>query len=137
VNGLVNRLGQLEARFERLAFQVQALYGQVQALATQIAGVQQQTGGGQQGGGSGTIYWAHTPSSVAAATGSWPTLTPSTFTSDIYVDQAGTLTLAASSQTVRWFYKDVAAAGSLVPVEPVNVGGALAWNAIGNSCTAV
>jgi hypothetical protein len=53
MNGLVNRLGQLEARFERLVFQEQALYAQVQALTTQIAGVQQQTGGGQQGGGSG------------------------------------------------------------------------------------
>ncbi len=60
---------------------------------------------------------------------------PSTFTSDIYVDVAGTLTLVASSQTVRWFYKDSAASGSLIPVEPTDNG--TAWDAIGNSCTAV
>src|SRR5271165_1465671 len=61
-------------------------------------------------------------------------LIPSTFTSDIYVDLAGTLTLVASSQMVRWFYKDSAASGSLIPVEPTDNG--TAWDAIGNSCTA-
>ena len=75
MNGLVNRLGQLEARFERLVFQMQALYAQVQALATQIAGVQQQTGGGQSSGGSGIYIMAGVViaagSSVTGATVDW------------------------------------------------------------------
>ncbi len=134
MNPLVNRLQDLEARYERLLLTVQQFARQVANLANQIQQVQGQTGGGGSGGG-GTIYWARMPSAVAAATGSWPTLTPSTFTSDIYVDLAGTLTRVAFSQTVRWFYKDAGISGSLVPVEPVDSG--TNWDAIANSCTAV
>ncbi len=131
MNALVNRLLDLEARFERQRLLIQALQRQLAALAATPANAV--SGGGS--GGGGIVYWARMPSTVAAATGSWPTLSPSTFTSDIYVDVAGTLTLVASSQTVRWFYKDSAASGSLIPVEPTDNG--TAWDAIGNSCTAV
>ncbi len=124
---------QLEARFERLLLLIgdlQAAIGRLQQPAYNPAGGQ----GGSSGGG-GTLCWAHAPSTIAAATGSWPTLTPSTFTSDVYQDVAGTLTLVASSQTVRWFYKDSAASGSLIPVMAVDSGSH--WDAIGNSCTVV
>jgi hypothetical protein len=134
MNGTLNRLEQLEARFERLRLDLQDTQRKLTQALQQIRDGQARyvpTGGGS----ANAIFWAHAPAAIAAATGSWPTLTPSTFTSDIYADQAGTLTLVASSQTVRWFYKDSAAIGSLIPVEPTDNG--TAWDAIGNSCTAV
>src|SRR5271157_1681211 len=132
-----HRLENLEARFEQWLPFVRQLIAQVANLANQLQQVQGQTGGGvNPGSGNGAVFWASNRSgAVSAATGSWPTLPPSTFTSDIYVDLAGTLTLVASSQTVRWFYKDSAAANSLIPVEPTDNG--TAWDAIANSCTAV
>ena len=128
------QLETLEYRYEqmRLALQQQAQI--VSGLQSALAN-QQQGGYANPSGGNGAIFWAHAPSAIAASSGSWPTLIPSTFTSDIYVDLAGTLTLVASSQTVRWFYKDSAASGSLIPVEPTDNG--TAWDAIANSCTAV
>ncbi len=131
MNALVNRLLDFEARFERFRLIVQAIQRQLAALAATPANAI--SGGSTSSGGQ--LYWARMPSAISAASGSWPTLTPSTFTSDIYVDVAGTLTLVASSQTVRWFYKDAGISGSLVPVEPVDSG--TNWDAIANSCTAV
>ncbi len=134
MNGSLNRLDQLEARFERLRLDLQDVQRKLTQALQQLRDDQAKyvpTGGGN----ANAIFWAHAPSAVAAATGSWPTLSPSTFTSDIYIDQGGALTLAASSQTVRWFYKDSAASGSLIPVAPTDNGAN--WDAIGNSCTAV
>ncbi len=134
MNGTLNRLEQLEARFERLRLDLQDTQRKLTQALQQIRDGQAMyvpTGGGS----ANAIFWAHAPSAIAASSGSWPTLIPSTFTSDIYVDLAGTLTLVASSQTVRWFYKDSAANGSLIPVEPTDNG--TAWDAIANSCTAV
>ena len=134
MNGTLNRLEQLEARFERLRLDLQDAQRKLTQALQQIRDGQARyvpTGGG----GANAIFWARAPSAIAASSGSWPTLIPSTFTSDIYVDLAGTLTLVASSQTVRWFYKDSAANGSLIPVEPTDNG--TAWDAIANSCTAV
>ncbi len=129
-------LRELEARFERLIVDFQAMRGQVAILNNQLQS-QQSQGGNQPGsGGSGGLYWAQAPSAIAAATGSWPTLTPTSFTSDIYCEVGGTLTLQAAAQTVYWFYKDIAAINSLIPVEP-SISGGGAWDAIGNSCTAV
>ncbi len=122
----------LEERVERLLLLLQDMQQSIGRLQ-QPAMFAVPSGGGPSGGG--TLCWAHAPSTIAAATGSWPTLTPSTFTSDVYQDVAGTLTLVASSQTVRWFYKDSAASGSLIPVMAVDSGSH--WDAIGNSCTVV
>lgn len=134
MTGTLNRLEQLEARFERLRLDLQDTRRKLTQALQQIRDSQAKylpTGGG----GANAVFWAHATSAIAASSGFWPTLTPSTFTSDIYVDLAGTLTLVATSQTVRWFYKDNAATGSLIPVEPTDNG--TAWDAIANSCTAV
>ncbi len=131
MNALVNRLLDLEKRFERQRLEILRLKRQLAALAATPANAVS----GYGSGGGGTVYWARMPSAVAAATGSWPTLTPSTFTSNIYADVSGTLVLQAASQIVRWFYNDVGASGSLVPVEPVDSGAN--WDAVANSCTAV
>ena len=134
-NSMITRLRELEARFERLLFDFQGFKAQVASLINQVQTQQSGGGGPQNGGGGGGLFWAHAPSTIAAATGSWATISPTTFTSDIYADVGGTLALQASSQTVNWFYKDSAAINSLIPVEPIN--GGSAWTAIGNSCTAV
>ena len=126
-------LRELEQRYERLLLSIgdiQAAIGRLQQVAINPPASQ------PGGGGNGSVYWAQAPSAIAAATGSWPTLTPTSFTSDIYCEVGGTLTLQAASQTVYWFYKDIAAISSLIPVEP-SAGGGGAWDAIGNSCTAV
>ena len=134
MNATLIRLDQLEARFERLRLDLQDVQRKLTQVLQQTRDLQAKyvpTGGGN----GNSIFWAHAPSAIAAATGSWPSLTPSTFTSDIYVDLGGTFAPVASSQTVRWFYKDSAASGSLIPVAPTDNGAA--WDAIGNSCTAV
>jgi len=100
LNGTLNRLEQLEARFERLRLDLQDCQRKLTTALQQIRdGQAKYVAPG--GGSANSIFWAHAPSAIAAATGSWPTLTPSTFTSDIYCDVGGTLTLQASSQTVR------------------------------------
>jgi hypothetical protein len=67
VNGLLNRLGQLEARFERLIFGDQQLAQRVAAIEQRLRDLQQPSGGGS--GGTGAIYFVeaadHTTSIAA------------------------------------------------------------------------
>ena len=94
MNGTLNRLEQLEARFERLRLDLQDTQRKLTQALQQIRDGQARyvpTGGG----GANAIFWAHAPSAIAAATGSWPTLIPARSRRDIYVDLAGTLTLVA------------------------------------------
>ena len=134
MNATLNRLGQLEARFERLRLDLQDCQRKLTTALQQIRdGQAKYVAPG--GGSANSIFWCQAPSAIAAASGTWPDLTPTTFTANIYVDQGGSLNLVASSQTVRWFYFDSAAINTLIPVEPADNGSA--WDAIGNSCTAV
>lgn len=84
--------------------------------------------------GLGGLYWCTTPGAVSAASGSWPSLTPQTFTADVYHNEDGAQVLVESAVTVYWWYKDAAAAGKLVPCLP-NADGT--YDAIADSCTAV
>jgi len=134
MNGTLNRLEQLEARFERLRLDLQDIQRKLTQALQQIRDGQARytpTGGG----GANAIFWCQAPSAIGPATGTWPSIAPATFTADVYVDQSGTLTLVASSQTIRWFYIDIAATGTLIPIEPTD--GGANWDALGNSCTAV
>jgi uncharacterized protein involved in exopolysaccharide biosynthesis len=56
MNGLVNRLNQLESRFERLVVQVQALTAGVASVAQQIGQIQNQQGGVGSSGGSNVLF---------------------------------------------------------------------------------
>ena len=107
-------------------------------LQNQVAALNQAQRTGQAsspgaGGGGGSTYWCHSPG-IAAATGSWPTLTPSSGTADVYQDVAGTLTLFKASQTIRWFYKDASTAGKLMAVTSCADGN---WDGLLDSCTGV
>ncbi len=133
---LLNRLQDFEARYERLLLTVQQLSRQVANLANQIQQTQGQSGGGGSGGG-GTIYWASNASAIGPATiagGVLPAdITPVTFTSNIYYDLGGTMTLQATSATVLWWYLDTAPANSLIAVAPAGAN----WDAIAAGCTAL
>lgn len=86
-------------------------------------------------GAANVALWTISPSSgVTAATGVWPTLTPSTWTEDVYSDVGGTLTSVASGATIRWWYKDADPGNRLVPVIPNGDG---SYDAVADSCTRV
>lgn len=72
------------------------------------------------------------PTTLGAATGSWPTLTAATQTLDIYQDQAGTLVKIASSQIVQNWYPAAPAASKVAKVTPTGYG---SWDLEAQSCT--
>jgi len=90
----------LEARFERLLLDFQALQAQVANLATQIAGLQQGGGGGGQSGGGGQVFIVSAPTAGIAAGGSLGSQT-------IYIVSAGALVQISTTATV---YNEMAAA---------------------------
>jgi hypothetical protein len=91
-------------------------------------------GGGGGDGSASRSYWCRTSASVAAATGTWPSLSPATFTADVYVSDGGALVQAATGATIYWWYKDTAAANKLVGLVPNGDG---TYDARHDSCTAV
>jgi hypothetical protein len=109
------------------------LQAQIAALQ-QAVRVSQQGAYGGGGGGSNGTYWATNSSAVSAATGSTLAgLTPSSFTSNIYYDAGGTMTLQTSGATVYWWYLDGCPANSIIPVTQAGAN----WDAIANGCTAL
>jgi hypothetical protein len=131
----------LEGRIIRLELLLQSAQDALRKLDGRAGSLEQQArqplAQMWQGGGSGgdpIPLWAITPGAVAAATGTWPTLTPSTFTSDVKKDVAGVLTAVATGATIRWFYKDGATIGKLVPVMDNGDG---TYDARADSCTRV
>ena len=132
-----------EARIVHLEQELRRDELAIAALQAAIAALQQAVRTGQTspyGGGGSTgpqpVYWATNAGAVLAATGSTLAgLTPTTFTSNIYCNVSGTLTIQASSQTVYWWYLDALPINSIVAVEPSNSGAS--WDAIANGCTAL
>lgn len=91
--------------------------------------------GGGGGGGTGKAYWCKSPSGgIAAATSTWPTLSPASFTADVYQDVAGTLTLFSAGATVYWWFKDTDSGNRLIPCTANGDG---SFDAVANSCTRV
>jgi len=134
-------LTNVEGRLIKVELETRALREENRALRVRAETLEQQgrqpmammwQGGG--GGGEAIPLWAMTPGPVAAATGVWPTLTPSTFTSDVVKDVGGTMTPVATGATIRWFYKDTATIGKLVPVMDNGDG---TYDARATSCTRV
>lgn len=131
----------LEGRIIRLELLLAASQDAVRKLEGRAASLEQQArqplaqmwqGGG--GGGDPIPLWAVTPGAVAASTGTWPAITAATFTSDVYKDVGGTLTAVATDATIRWFYRDAATVGKLVPVMDNGDG---SYDARADSCTRV
>ncbi|WP_165235379.1 hypothetical protein [Aquisphaera insulae] len=135
MTNLESRLIRLEMALRSTEDLVRRLQGQVTALQQSARLLQAQAGGyGGGSGGGGTGFWIRNPG-LSAASGSWPTLTPSVGTADVYSDLGGTLTPFAADQTIRWFFKDAPTANGLIPV--VRSADGSAWDGLNASCTGV
>ncbi len=88
---------------------------------------------GVVGGAAIGGYFCQPSSTIAAATGTWPTITPGTGSYDIYQDQDGSLVKVDGSpySVVNW-YKASVAASKICKVTPNGYGG---WDIEAQSCT--
>jgi hypothetical protein len=96
------RIFAVEQRVEWLIRLVQDLIPQLRN-ATQAARTASAGYGDGGGGGGGGAFFCMPSGTVAGATGTWPALTPTSFTADVYTVAGGTMTLAAASATC-WNY---------------------------------
>jgi hypothetical protein len=128
-----SRILEIERRLEMLRRQMDAMDQKLTSLGQLLNQAYRQSWSGS-GSGTGTSYWIKSPG-FSAATGSFPSLTESTGTADVYSDVSGTMTLYQSSQTIRWWYKDAGTANRLVMVLPTADN--TAWDAVVESCTGV
>lgn len=87
----------------------------------------------QGGGGMGGVLWVLTPGTGGPATGTWGTITPDSFTADVYRTVGGAQTLVATGATIYWWYNDTFAASKPVPVGDNGDG---TYDAIAEGCTA-
>jgi hypothetical protein len=89
------RLKACEERLEYLIRYIQDLVPQLRAAAqsARTAGATY----GSSGGSSGGTYYCMPSSGVAAATGTWPALTPQGFTADVYTTAGSGITLSMAS----------------------------------------
>lgn len=130
---MIPRFLELERRLaelERRVGQIDQKTTQASQSVAQVWG--QQTGGG--GGGSQSAYWTMSPSGgMAASSGTFPTITPTTATLTVYQDVGGTLT-AAGTAVCRWFYRDALAQYKLLALQPNGDG---SFDILASSCTVV
>ncbi len=126
-----NAVRRLEERFERLLLiigDMQAAIGRLQQPALNPAGSQQTSSG------ITPLYFATNSASLGPATGTTLAgITPATFTSSVYTNVGGVMTLQAASQTCYWWYLDTALANSIIAVEPNAAG--TGWDCIATGCT--
>lgn len=132
---MIERLSQLEARFERLFLENQDTRRKLTQALQQIRDTQARpviiTGGGE-----GVFYWIVSPGFAAATGTSGAGLSPTVATGlTVWKTVGGAQTSHATSQTVRWWFKDAGAVGKLVPVLAASDGSG--WDAIADSCTRV
>ncbi len=102
------RVKACEERIEYLIRYLQDLIPQLRAAAqsARTAGATY----GSSGGSSGGTYFCQPGSTVSGATGTWPSLTPISFTADVYVTAGSSGVLSMASATVyNWFPASLAA----------------------------
>jgi hypothetical protein len=100
-------MGWIESQITRAEERIEYLFRQVGELRDQLRGVQQGVQGAyQQGGGESApgndadVFFAN------AATGVWPSITPTSTTADVYKVAAGALVLVTAGATVYNFMPD-------------------------------
>lgn len=113
---LRRRLTDAETRLARL-----------ETMLTQVAG------GSGGGGGSLSSFWCLTPGTGGPATGTWGTITPVTFTADVYQTISGAQSLLVAGATIYWWYNDTYAASKPIPLMSNGDG---TYDAIAEGCTA-
>jgi hypothetical protein len=89
------RLVAAEQGLEYLKRLLQDLIPQLRAAAQQARNAGAAYGGG--GGGGGGTFFCQPSSPVAGATGTWPAITPTGFTADVYTTAGSGITLSAAS----------------------------------------
>ena len=100
-------------------------------LARAETNIQQTAPGSGGGGGGAGLFWAISDG-AAVATGTWPSLTAGTFTSDIRDMTMGSV---ATARPVKWYYLDpLMNAGALVLCTQAPDG---SYIGLLESCTAV
>ncbi len=124
------RILELERRIEELA----ARLARAEALATQNGqSLAMVWSNPDQSGGSVASYWCQTPSGGGPATGTWGSVTPDSFTADVYSTVGGVQTPIATGATIYWWYNDTFAANKPIPLMANGNG---SYDAIAEGCTA-
>jgi hypothetical protein len=99
-------MGWAETRIQALETRVEYIIRWIQDLIPQINSANQTARNAfsqypdTSGGGGGGAFFCLPSSAVSGATGTWPTLTATSFTADVYQSASGSLTLVASGATI-------------------------------------
>jgi hypothetical protein len=125
------RLGALESRVEYLIRYLQDLIPQLRN-AQQSARTANQQYPSFGAGVSGSALFCQPSGIVSGATGSWPTLSPISFTADVYSVSGTTITILAASATIYNWFPASLAASKVVYVVPDGAGN---YVAVTQSCT--
>ena len=130
-------MGWIETRIKAAEDAIEYLRRQIQDLIPQIRAALQQartaSSGFDGGGGGGGAFYCMAPSSGSwGATGTWPTLTPGTFTADVYQANGSTLAKIATAATVNNWYPASPAVSKVIEVAQDGSG---AYVTVAQSCT--
>ncbi len=119
--------GWIETRLKASEDAIEYLRRLLQDLIPQIRAANQaarNAGGFGDGGGGGQVYLCMAPASGSwAATGTWPALTPGSFTADVYIASGASLTLTSAGATIRNWYPASPAVSKVLEVASDGTGG--------------
>lgn len=125
-----SRVKAVEERVEWLIRQVQDLIPQMRNAA-QTARAASATYGGGGGGGGGGVFFCFPSAGVSGAGGTWPAISPVSFTADVYTVAGGSITLSASSATCWNYFGAPLVASKIVALAADGTG---AFDALTQSC---
>jgi hypothetical protein len=98
-----SRILEIERLLKRLLRDMDLVKSQVKEA---LQGVQRASGASGTGGGGATkVFWALSDG-AAEGGGTWPTITPGSFTSDVYEFVDGELELVEEGAAIYWIYPD-------------------------------
>jgi hypothetical protein len=126
-----NRVRICEERLRDVSRELFNTKARLARLEGMISQINQGSGGG---GSSLSSYWCVTPGTGGPSTGTWGTLTPASFTADVYRTEGGEQSLLVEGATIYWWYNDTFAADKPIPL--MNNGDGT-FDAIAEGCTAV
>jgi hypothetical protein len=131
MNVIESRVRLLEDGLARAWRAILNLIARMTRLEQQLASI---PGGNGGGGGSGqnALFCAGPSSGTIVATGSWPTVTPDSFTSDVYFVQGTSITTLAAGATIYNWYMAALATGKVCYVVPDGLGN---YVVVSQSCT--
>jgi hypothetical protein len=94
------RIGQAESKIEYLMRLIADLTQQLRGVQQQTKGVGSAYQNVAPGGGGAGAFFCMPSGTFSGASGTWPTLTPASFTADVYQMVSGALTLVTASATI-------------------------------------